>query len=133
MNLAKDEFLARLRELLTFRRGELQAAVQAADLARQEQRDLPAAEVFDQKDLGEVDVEAQLTQAHEDRDRVELHEVEQALLRLSEDGFGDCVDCGEPIGMPRLLVQPAARRCTPCEAAHEARTGHHAAQAAHGH
>ncbi|GAA0755055.1 TraR/DksA family transcriptional regulator [Ideonella azotifigens] len=120
-NPSTDASLGTLRELLSFRRSELQSAVQAADLARQQQREQAAPDVMDQKDLGEVEVEAHLVQAHEDRDRFELRQVDQALQRMSEGRFGNCVDCGEPIGMPRLLVQPAAQRCTRCETAHEAR------------
>jgi len=73
-NPSTDASLGTLRELLSFRRSELQSAVQAADLARQQQREQAAPDVMDQKDLGEVEVEAHLVQAHEDRDRFELRQ-----------------------------------------------------------
>ena len=44
---------------------------------------------------------------------------EAALLRLDAATYGDCADCGEPISLQRLRVQPAALRCAPCQAACE--------------
>jgi hypothetical protein len=46
----------------------------------------------------------------------QLAEVEAALDRLDNGTYGDCVDCGEPVTLQRLLVQPAAQRCALCAA-----------------
>ena len=32
----------------------------------------------------------------------------------------DCLQCGDEIPMPRLLLDTSARRCTPCQALYEA-------------
>jgi len=42
-----------------------------------------------------------------------------ALQRLDAGVYGDCVDCGQPIALERLRVQPAAERCAACQAARE--------------
>jgi DnaK suppressor protein len=65
--------------------------------------------------LSEVDA------AETARDADELAGVEAALRRLDANQYGDCMDCGSPISLQRLLVQPAAARCAACQSAFEAR------------
>ena len=45
------------------------------------------------------------------RDVEELNEIEAALRRIEEGAYGDCEECGQEIGFPRLSVQPSATRC----------------------
>lgn len=45
----------------------------------------------------------------------ERREVQAALARLAEGGFGDCVVCGDAIGYQRLRAAPAASRCLRCQ------------------
>jgi RNA polymerase-binding transcription factor DksA len=52
---------------------------------------------------------ALLTQA---RRRVE--ELQSALDRVLEGGYGRCESCGEPIDPVRLEARPTARTCIPC-------------------
>ncbi len=42
-----------------------------------------------------------------------------AEQRLATPEFGECVECGEPIPVARLLVNPAAQRCIACQTAFE--------------
>ena len=44
---------------------------------------------------------------------------ELQLHRLDAGRFGDCLECGDPISLARLRVQPAAARCARCQAASE--------------
>ena len=39
--------------------------------------------------------------------RILLHQIEQALVRLENGTYGFCEDTGEPIGLRRLMAQPA--------------------------
>ena len=55
------------------------------------------------------------------REVAELAEVEGALRRMSEGGYGQCVDCSEPIPVARLHAYPAAARCIGCQEAAERR------------
>jgi RNA polymerase-binding transcription factor DksA len=53
----------------------------------------------------------------------ELADVDNALARLSDDSYGICIDCGEPIAPARLIAYPTAMRCIECQQTHEARPG----------
>jgi RNA polymerase-binding transcription factor DksA len=45
--------------------------------------------------------------------------VEQLREALERREFGICPDCGVPISAARLRANPAALRCTDCQAHHE--------------
>jgi DnaK suppressor protein len=51
----------------------------------------------------------------------ELAEIDAALSRVADGSYGWCIDCGGPIGRPRLLVHPMAVRCAPCQSRREKR------------
>lgn len=53
------------------------------------------------------------------RDIDELRDIEAALERIAAGRYGECVDCGAPIALRRLAVQPAAARCLMCQERHE--------------
>lgn len=53
-----------------------------------------------------------------------LRSVEAACARLVDGSYGRCLNCGAPIAHERLRVQPTARKCLPCQEAHE-RHPHH--------
>lgn len=55
------------------------------------------------------------------RDLAELANVEQALRRLEDGSYGECVDCGNAIPYARLAAYPAAKRCVACQEADEKR------------
>ena len=44
-----------------------------------------------------------------------LREVEEALERIEEGAYGDCMDCDEPISTKRLEAIPWARYCISCQ------------------
>ena len=45
-----------------------------------------------------------------------LEEVERALAKLDEGGYGTCENCGKEIAEARLEVMPATRYCIDCAA-----------------
>ena len=49
--------------------------------------------------------------------RQHLVEVDAALRRLEEGGYGRCERCGGDIALERLQLQPDAMACVPCLAA----------------
>lgn len=53
-----------------------------------------------------------------ERRRVELAAVERALQRIESGSYGICEDCGEPIGMRRLMALPWASLCPDCASQH---------------
>ncbi len=48
------------------------------------------------------------------RDRLRLLRLDNTLKRLDEASFGLCIDCEEPIPLPRLLIRPESLRCVAC-------------------
>jgi len=54
-------------------------------------------------------------------DRRRVDEVEHAQRRLEQGVYGLCLACGETIPRERLFAQPAALRCTACQAEFEQR------------
>ncbi|HUG22738.1 TraR/DksA family transcriptional regulator [Piscinibacter sp.] len=119
MDLPTQAHLATLRDLLNYRLRELRADVHAAEVARQEASVVSTHEVTDRKDEALQEQLTGVDDAQAQRDRDEMADVEAALGRLDAGTYGDCVDCGEPIALPRLLVLPAARRCAACQSAQE--------------
>ena len=119
MDLATQTHLTKLRDSLTFRLLELRADVHAAEQAQRELTGSSAHEVTDRKDEAAQPSIADLVGVQGQRDLDEMAEVEAALQRLDKGIYGDCSDCGEPILLQRLQVQPAAIRCAPCQAAFE--------------
>lgn len=118
MNTGTRTRLEALHTSLLCREHALMAEVGAVAAARRA-GDL-GPEVHDQKDDaarrgGDV-VEA----AEMRRDLDELAGIRAALRRLDAGVYGDCADCGGPIPLERLLLQPAAERCVACQAALEA-------------
>jgi len=51
--------------------------------------------------------------------RHHLGEIEAALRRHAHETYGVCEACGRTIAVERLLSQPAAVWCEPCDAVHQ--------------
>jgi DnaK suppressor protein len=47
--------------------------------------------------------------------KAELDAVEQALQRIADGAYGQCVECGAAIPIDRLRARPQAIRCLPCQ------------------
>jgi RNA polymerase-binding protein DksA len=97
----KEQLLTELDEVQS---GHLQRAGAAA---RQEVDDL--------KEQADRIAGHTVRDAEARRDHDELVAVRAALQRLDDGSYGACVQCGEPVGVPRLLAQPSAARCINCQ------------------
>jgi len=124
MDLATQTHLTSLRDMLNYRLVELRAEVHAAQQSRLESGDADTHEVADRKDEATQQQLESLGDAQAQRDIDELAQVESALQRLDAGTYGDCADCGDPIPLPRLRVQPAAQRCASCQLAAEQAHAH---------
>lgn len=50
-----------------------------------------------------------------DREREKLHNIDEALLRITEGEYGICEECDEDIPLGRLKVLPFTRHCVKCK------------------
>jgi DnaK suppressor protein len=121
MNTPQRPDIDALRQVLLARQRELRAEVSAARAEAPDADDGEGAEVGDQKDQAAAWQQAEVSDAEMQRDLDELAQVEQALHRLEEGGYGECADCGAAIPLARLKAQPSALRCAACQSAVERR------------
>ncbi len=77
------------------------------------------ADVGDQVDQAFVMTSVEMERGLIDRYTGELVKIAAVRERLASGVFGQCIDCGEPIGAARLQAQPTAVRCTDCQWRHE--------------
>jgi len=66
-------------------------------------------------DWAVADLETALDVAEVSRDAGELREIESALVRMADGGYGECIDCGRSIPHARLTANPSAARCIACQ------------------
>ena len=50
-----------------------------------------------------------------DRERVLIHKIKEALVRLDDGEYGLCEACGEPIAERWLMARPVATHCIDCK------------------
>lgn len=112
--------LERFRGLLVERLAALYREVQA-DLHESTIREL-----FDQDQPRDEADESQRVQLRDLRmrlaegDAVRAQMIEGALRRIARGEYGQCIDCGNPIGASRLNLVPWAPRCVDCQESVEA-------------
>jgi DnaK suppressor protein len=111
--------LERFEKELTEQREQL-ASQQGAlgDAARRSQRDSSgelSAYTFHMADLGTDAMEREQSFLLASKLRRTLAEIDEALRRVKEGGFGDCELCGKPIEPKRLRALPYARHCLACQ------------------
>jgi len=49
--------------------------------------------------------------------RTAVAQIDRALRRLAEGGYGQCATCDEPIPAARLEARPHTEHCVPCQEA----------------
>ncbi|MGI9434697.1 MAG: TraR/DksA family transcriptional regulator [Geminicoccaceae bacterium] len=103
---------ADIESALQARRAEIQALIEGHEGDSQ-----PVA--LDQTRVGRLSrmdaLQSQaMAQETERRRHQELDRIDQALKRLSEGEYGDCLECGEPIAPKRLAFDPSAALCIDC-------------------
>jgi RNA polymerase-binding transcription factor DksA len=101
--------LARKEQLLT-ELGDVQRATLAA-VAGQDGTQAPE----DPREQADRLAHNTVRDAEATRDHDELVAVRAALARWADGSLGECTDCGQPVGLPRLLAQPSAARCIGCQ------------------
>jgi len=109
-----------LERILRERRGALE--VQLEDVLGRTEEECGLAlneDVFDTKEEAMLAELSETYLADVTRLRKELAEIDAALDRYAAATYGICTDCGQSIGLDRLLSEATAVRCPPCQAAYQ--------------
>lgn len=115
-----DKQIAKLKQRLLDRQRQLTEEVN-------EQRAAAATEggedaIAEPGDAGDESVVRMITDLHlqeAGRDLEELRDIDAALTRIDDGSYGECDECGNEIGFPRLEAQPTALRCVECQSVYE--------------
>ncbi|HEV2803254.1 MAG TPA: TraR/DksA family transcriptional regulator [Pyrinomonadaceae bacterium] len=100
------------RDRLLERREGLFRQVTEAEMSSRE-RDLEATQ--DPADMAANAYTKELLISMSANDRRLLGLIDEALNRIETGGFGECVNCGEPVQEKRLEAVPWARFCLKCQ------------------
>jgi DnaK suppressor protein len=100
------------RDRLLERREGLFRQVTEAEMSSRE-RDLEATQ--DPADMAANAYTKELLISMSANDRSLLALIDEALHRIETGGFGECVNCGEPVQEKRLEAVPWARFCLKCQ------------------
>jgi RNA polymerase-binding transcription factor DksA len=111
--------LRMIDERLATREVELRARVRAAKEAAAERPSAQGPQVDDIGEGGEERFRTGIEHVELARDQEELADIADARARIVNGLYGDCIDCGQPISIERLMAQPTAKRCITDQAAWE--------------
>jgi RNA polymerase-binding protein DksA len=110
----KEEYQILLREV----RGELENS------GNQHRIDLLNNEPGDSGDESMAVALADFNLTILDRHIDAIRDIEAALKRVKDGGYGVCTDCGVDIAFPRLQAYPTAKRCIACQEKREGNFAH---------
>jgi DnaK suppressor protein len=106
--------LALLRQLLEQRSAELFAPAGERALAVDEVETSPA-------DKATVRLLNDLAQEAAGHNLAHWQMIKHALAKFDDGSYGECEECGQPIGFSRLQARPEARLCIACQTRAEKR------------
>jgi DnaK suppressor protein len=114
--------LALLKAILEQRRAQLAAAGGAEDSGVFGTRDLAVQEVeTSPADKATVRLLNDLALEAAGHSAAQLRSVRYALAKFDDGSYGECEECGNPIGFSRLQARPEARLCIACQTRAEKR------------
>jgi DnaK suppressor protein len=112
LNYFRQRLLNELRQHARVIGEEQAAAIDTANDGAKESADLSLRDVIEELALKLGDRESQM-----------VADIDQALLRIKEGSYGQCVRCSKPIEERRLEALPTARFDAACQAAIEEAQG----------
>lgn len=102
----------KIKEMLRQMKKELlQGVVQSI----KDESDYLKNDVGDFYDHASNDRDRELALTFTDRERTKLVQIDEALKRIEEGGYGECDNCMDEIGEDRLKVMPFAKLCLSCK------------------
>ncbi len=121
MNGLDQEQLALLKSMLEQRRAALAAQ---GDAGQAGARDLAVEEVeTSPADKATVRLLNDLALEAAGHNAAQMLVLKRALARIDDGSYGQCEECGNPIGFSRLQARPEARLCIACQTRAEKRQG----------
>ena len=72
-------------------------------------------DVGDEVDNSVVEQDRELNLLLQDREKLHMEAIEEALQRMETGEYGYCDECGDSINKKRLLVMPLAQLCIICQ------------------
>lgn len=69
----------------------------------------------DSIDLATHESNRDFTLRMRDRERKLIYKIREAIARIDEDEYGECVVCGEDITEGRMLARPVTTHCIDCK------------------
>jgi DnaK suppressor protein len=119
MNGLDQGQLALLKSILQQRLAALEGAAQPQVAG---EHDLPVSEVeTSPADKATVRLLNDLAQEAADHNVAQMAIVRHALAKIEDGSYGECEECGNPIGFSRLQARPEARLCIACQTRAERR------------
>jgi DnaK suppressor protein len=119
MNGLDQGQLALLKSILEQRLAALAGAV-AQEVGGA--RDLPVSEVeTSPADKATVRLLNDLALEAAGHNAAQMQVLRHALAKFDDGSYGECEECGNPIGFSRLQARPEARRCITCQTRAEKR------------
>ena len=111
---------AQLRAALEEMRGKLVASARAAASGgvHLDPDDFP-----DEIDSASLDTALAFVGRLREREQVLLRKIDAALERIDQGSIGECLSCGDPIGIERMRARPVATLCIECKSEQEAHEG----------
>ena len=73
----------------------------------------------DEMDIASSEVNLQFAGRLREREHGLLAKVDAALKKMDDGEYGECVTCGEQIGVARLRARPVAELCIECKSEQE--------------
>lgn len=108
----REQRLESVRKRLIGMREDLLAEVRRKNAEAADLRDEGVADIAD---LGLTDNLGELLHLLSDSKREEILNIDEALERLRQGRYGQCLGCGEAIGIERLELRPDTRYCINCK------------------
>ena len=73
----------------------------------------------DEIDTASSEVNLQFTGRLREREQGLLSKIDTALRKIEDGEYGECMSCGEDIGVKRLRARPVAELCIDCKSEQE--------------
>lgn len=69
----------------------------------------------DEADIASLEISQKSLEKIGKRETYLLKKIDLALKKIEDGEYGLCENCGEPIGLPRLMARPVAQLCIDCK------------------